>query len=990
MYTQQTKLDPDGVEFTVVNPLLDYPGCECLGTACHSATFLQSFNCACEPEYLVAVGDGIACSGESITLADIVGLENVNQFSWYENGEEILFESVLLTNNTCESIVRTIVVTENNDDLDCDPLQQFEMNYVVFPDVDGEVISNSGSCSVIFNPDCDNYEVHWYTNDAQLGTGTVFTPEIGSSGEVTFVVQYDSDIPFALDCMEDAVTVPYNCCNELPNLSAVVDVACSGSLISLDDYLNLPDDISVEWVHGDQIIENHDILPINEGCQSISLNYQGNYSIPTELCTQYYQYDLTLIIYPAIEAEIVRTGDDCHFILNTECEEYFDISWYLNDDVTGEGSSFSAENGQSGLLTFVVQNPEIEDYNLPCASSAYETEFNCYDEVPVIDLELTKETITLGELNAGDTFSYMLSLFNNSNSNATNIVVDDLFPFGLTLLEANATIGSFNDDTFEWSLASLGAGETAELELVVQIQDHVEGVIINYAQVVAANEMDLDSYPANNNPEEDDQDFIAISVNGNLLPCEEIDICVEPITPIVICPDFCSLGDGIEIVDANTLYYCSILVNDDCITYTPLPGLEQYGSDFIEILACDDSGNCETVTVNVTIGDCGNDLIAVDDYASISCEQTVNILVLLNDIEAHANSVLSITSVEQPAFGATSIINNHIQYTAPMGFEGIVVFDYVVADNYGNSDIGTVTVEVYGGYNSAPIAISDEYYTNYNESINLDVLANDIDVDPFHICNFTQPSNGLVNLMPDGTFNYHPANGFYGIDSFTYQICDVNNCGSMSSTYATVTIHVSEPPVDECFMTACAEPLQQIIICPEPCYLTGNFFIQDVTSAFYCSVQIIEGCVYYTPLPGMEEYGSDIVEIVVCNQFGQCETIIVHVTITEDCDPQIIELIPQNDFANIPCNHSDVYINVLANDAPANGVTIGQIVQPSNGTVSLFGDGLLYTPDAEFVGNVTFSYQAIYQDQSAWATVTVSVQSDSNNLSCHGKRLLFF
>jgi ELWxxDGT repeat protein len=50
----------------------------------------------------------------------------------------------------------------------------------------------------------------------------------------------------------------------------------------------------------------------------------------------------------------------------------------------------------------------------------------------------------------------------------------------------------------------------------------------------------------------------------------------------------------------------------------------------------------------------------------------------------------------------------------------------------------------------------------------------------------TGPGNGSMSLNLDGSFSYTPNPGFFGTDSFTYQVTD----GELSSTPATVTINV--------------------------------------------------------------------------------------------------------------------------------------------------------------------------------------------------------
>jgi hypothetical protein len=83
-------------------------------------------------------------------------------------------------------------------------------------------------------------------------------------------------------------------------------------------------------------------------------------------------------------------------------------------------------------------------------------------------------------------------------------------------------------------------------------------------------------------------------------------------------------------------------------------------------------------------------------------------------------------------------------------------------------------------------AVDDAVATPVDTSVTIDVLANDIYVDSAVVSLQVGPSHGLVGPWVDGTITYSPDSGFFGTDSFTYQICDASGlCDT-----ATVTITV--------------------------------------------------------------------------------------------------------------------------------------------------------------------------------------------------------
>jgi hypothetical protein len=89
-----------------------------------------------------------------------------------------------------------------------------------------------------------------------------------------------------------------------------------------------------------------------------------------------------------------------------------------------------------------------------------------------------------------------------------------------------------------------------------------------------------------------------------------------------------------------------------------------------------------------------------------------------------------------------------------------------------------------------PQAVNDTVTTNENTSVTGNVSTNDIPSgDGGNVWSVdTPPVNGALIFNNDGSFNYTPTENWYGTDSFTYIITDVN--GDIST--ATVTINVNK------------------------------------------------------------------------------------------------------------------------------------------------------------------------------------------------------
>lgn len=181
----------------------------------------------------------------------------------------------------------------------------------------------------------------------------------------------------------------------------------------------------------------------------------------------------------------------------------------------------------------------------------------------------------------------------------------------------------------------------------------------------------------------------------------------------------------------------------------------------------------------------GNDVVYTDE------DTFVNIDVLANDTDIDGDS-LNVTS-RTPARNGTSNINannNTITYTPNVNFYGTDTFNYTVSD--GKNDTSAQVAVTVRSINDKPNAVDDRFPTTIGVSANIDVLANDTDVDgdPLILTNLTRAANGtaMVNETTN-TITYTPTPDFIGEDTFEYTLLDGNKNGSDTGT---VTVKVSK------------------------------------------------------------------------------------------------------------------------------------------------------------------------------------------------------
>ncbi|CAK4068406.1 reprolysin-like metallopeptidase [Vibrio sp. 16] len=175
---------------------------------------------------------------------------------------------------------------------------------------------------------------------------------------------------------------------------------------------------------------------------------------------------------------------------------------------------------------------------------------------------------------------------------------------------------------------------------------------------------------------------------------------------------------------------------------------------------------------------------AVDDaYAVTQGSAQTSFNVLGND---KGEGTLKITATTYNGTGTVSHTDTAINYQPDASFVGSETITYTIVDSANQTATGTLTVTV----NSSTAAISaenDSYNLNHNSPATvLDVMANDAGQGELTISAINYSGSGTV-LNSGSSISYQPAQGFSGVDSFTYTITDE----ASQTVTAMVTINVA-------------------------------------------------------------------------------------------------------------------------------------------------------------------------------------------------------
>jgi len=236
------------------------------------------------------------------------------------------------------------------------------------------------------------------------------------------------------------------------------------------------------------------------------------------------------------------------------------------------------------------------------------------------------------------------------------------------------------------------------------------------------------------------------------------------------------------------------------VTYTPVADFN--GSDTFTFKASDGTLNSNTSTVTVGITEVNDPPSASNDSKSTQEDTPLSFPstdLTANDSAGPANEsgqVLTVTSVTDAgnAHGTVVLNSGMVTYTPAANYNGPASFTYTVCDDgttngAADSKCATATVNVnVEAVNDNPVAVDDSATTNEDNSVTIDVVANDTDVDgdARSLASVGSASHGSVSIVSGKAF-YSPASNYNGADSFTYVVSDGH--GGQATGNVTITIN---------------------------------------------------------------------------------------------------------------------------------------------------------------------------------------------------------
>ncbi|WP_165740585.1 Ig-like domain-containing protein [Pseudoalteromonas sp. Z1A6] len=423
-------------------------------------------------------------------------------------------------------------------------------------------------------------------------------------------------------------------------------------------------------------------------------------------------------------------------------------------------------------------------------------------------------------------------------------------------------------------------------------------------------------------------------------------------------------GDTLTIT-AATADIGSASVVDNKIQYTPAANTN--GTAIISYTISDGNGGTATTNLSIIITPVNDTPIANADSATVD-EDAAPILinVLANDSDVDGDSLT--ISAASANTGSVAVVGNQIQYTPAPDDNGVATVTYTVSDSSGGASTTTLTITI-TSVNDAPIANADSATMAEDAApILINVLANDSDVDGDSLTiSATSADIGSVSVVGN-QIQYTPAADSNGLATVTYTVSD-NNGGTNTATVAITITAVNDVPVannDTATMAENAAPIL-INVLENDSDVDGDSLAISAASADIGSVSVVGNQIQYTP--AADSNGLATVTYTVSDNNGGTNTATLAITITAVNDAPVAN----NDTATMAEDAAPILINVLANDTDSDGDSL--VISSASadiGSVSVVGNQIQYTPEANTNGLATITY-TISDNNGGTNTATVAI-----------------
>jgi serine/threonine protein phosphatase PrpC len=321
----------------------------------------------------------------------------------------------------------------------------------------------------------------------------------------------------------------------------------------------------------------------------------------------------------------------------------------------------------------------------------------------------------------------------------------------------------------------------------------------------------------------------------------------NPVTVDVVANDTDVDGDTRTLQSVGTAANGSITIVAGQAQYSPNANF--HGTDSFTYVVSDGHGGTATGTVNITVNSVNDNPEAVNDSGSTNEDNAVIVDVVANDTDVDGDT-RTLQSVGTASHGSVVIDSGKAKYSPNSNYYGPDSFTYVVSDGHGGTATGNVSITV-NPVNDNPEAVNDSASTNEDNSVAVDVVANDSDVDGDSktLQSVGSAAHGSVTIVA-GQAQYSPNPNYNGPDSFTYVVADGHGGTANGSVSVSVNAVNDAPSANgQSVVTASNTPIAIILTGSDVETAPANFIFTITSGPLHGSLMGTGDNRTYSPAP---------------------------------------------------------------------------------------------------------------------------------------------
>jgi hypothetical protein len=428
--------------------------------------------------------------------------------------------------------------------------------------------------------------------------------------------------------------------------------------------------------------------------------------------------------------------------------------------------------------------------------------------------------------------------------------------------------------------------------------------------------------------------------------------------------DLVTVGDSLVAANAYTIV---TQPNDGTLSglvYTP--DADFNGSDSFTFKVTDaNSADSNVATFTINVSAVHDAPVAVNSTVNLNEDESGTLINLTQHVTAGDAAVVvgSHVIVAQPSNGnLTGSSGSTMEYTPNADFNGTDSFTFTMSDaTSATSNVSTITLNV-ASVNDAPVLVDGTINLDEDDSaltFNLAdyISANDATVLASGYTITIDSSHGNVETVnASDSLTYTPNANFHGTDSISFKFSDVLSAESNVAVLTFNVQSVNDVPVandDTVTVARVSTPVYVMDNDSDVDEVMSNMTIVIVSQTVNGVLSVSNADISYLVDSGSVATTDSFSYYITDSDGGSSSTAQVDINI-ENAQPPVANI----DSYTVSEDSVNTSLNVANNDTGDLSIqTVSINNQAPNGSVTVDGLNILYTPNADYFGADSFSYR---------------------------------